>query len=339
MFTEAIYYPYILIPDNQWLRKTILYWDKIFPIVPLEVEEQIPQKHISKQLKERGVLDFIHPEEVLNYNEGEKLSGPFLRIVESEEFRSEIARPEKRVYSERIHRHKFAEPLLDQLRGLDLFKVESGTNWLLFEGLTGRIYMGFLASSLAKIKNLEPITDQEVFQRGFLQSQLIPSQGSEIFISVVLEKLLPAPRNDIPVDNILKFKEKHESELLAFRRVIRDVINSLKYEPDKDRLWDIVNSAESTVKEQCSILERKLEESKIETVFNALQVSFYLTKPEIAAMGIALASSNTLGVTLFGVDSLIKIGREIFNGTVRHNSILEANPYSYVFHVKKQLTK
>jgi hypothetical protein len=108
MFTKALYYPYILIPDNLWLRRAILYWDKICPIVPWEVEEKIPRTHISKELRDYGVLDFIHPEDRLDWMEGQELSEPFLRIVTSEEFLSKVAPLGNRDYSYRIHKHKLA---------------------------------------------------------------------------------------------------------------------------------------------------------------------------------------------------------------------------------------
>ena len=66
MFNNALYYPYISIPDNLWLRQVILYWDKICPIVPGELWSQIPSGHISKQLESEGALDFICPENYLD---------------------------------------------------------------------------------------------------------------------------------------------------------------------------------------------------------------------------------------------------------------------------------
>lgn len=337
MFTKALYYPYILIPDNLWLRRAILYWDEICPIVPWEVEREIPPTHISKELKNYGVLDFIHPEDRLEWMEGQELSDSFLKIVSSKEFLSKVAPPERRNYSFRIHRHKFTDALLDRLRDLDLFKSRRGDNWLLFEPLTGSIYMGFLASSLARRENLEPITDNKFYQNGFLWSQLIPSPRSEIFTSLVLEELVPVPRKQIPVKKIIKFKEEHERELLAFRRLIRDTIRSLESVTDEIQLKRELNSVKDDIKEQSLILHRKLEENRIETVFNVLETSFKLSVPEIGAVIGATAISAPLGAIVFGVNALIKIGKEIFRGRTRRNSLLETNPYTYVFNVKEKL--
>lgn len=312
MFTEALYYPRVLIPDNLWLRRVILYWDKIKPIVPEEVEQEIPQTHISKELKNYGMLEFIHPEHVLtDYYMGSELSQFFLNIVTSEKFRSKIGPPQKRNYEVRIHRHKFTDGLLEELKGSELFK-EINYNWLLFETNSGIIYLGFLASSLANCLNLEPITDNKIYQDGFLWSQLIPSAHPELSISsLVLEKLLPAPREEVSVKQIIKFKEKHEKELLAFRRLIRDTLKSLE-SVDESQFKRILNSVKDDIKEQSLILDRKLKENKIKTIFNVLEVPFKLSKRDVVVMGGAIGAtiiSIPVSVALFGVNAAIKIGR------------------------------
>lgn len=77
MFTSALYYPYILIPDNLWLRRAILYWDSINPIIPRKVAHEIPESHISRELQSYGALTFIYPEDILEDQEGHDLSDVF----------------------------------------------------------------------------------------------------------------------------------------------------------------------------------------------------------------------------------------------------------------------
>lgn len=336
MFTKALYYPYILIPDNLWLRRAILYWDRISPIVPWRVEQKIPKNHISKELKSRGVLDFIHPESILTGAEKE-LSECFLKIVTSEEFRTKIGPPEKRRYSSRIYRDKFSHTLLNELRDLYLFKEEDD-DALLFEPLTGTIYMGFLASSLAKGLNLEPITDVKVYQDGFLRSNLIPSNRPTVSTSLVLEKLLPAPKGEIAVKEIIQFKEKHERELLAFRNVIRSTQTSLKAVTDEHQYNEKLDAVKDEIKEHCLVLDRKMKDNGWETVWNTVETPFKLSLQEVGVVGLVGATySVPVAIGVLGANAVVKIVREVFhNHRVRRESILEASPYTYVFNVKKK---
>ncbi|UCZ56412.1 hypothetical protein LGV61_11870 [Desulfurispirillum indicum] len=39
-FTKSLYYPWIDIPDEAWLKTAGLYWDKIQTIVPSSIEHR-----------------------------------------------------------------------------------------------------------------------------------------------------------------------------------------------------------------------------------------------------------------------------------------------------------
>lgn len=335
MFTKALYYPYILIPDNLWLRRAILYWDKINPIVPQEVE--IPQNHISHELEKYGILDLIRPEDCFAHHwiEWQKVREDFIELIRNLKNSGIIPPKERHNYQYRIHWHKFDYELMDELAPFHLYQ-RSG-DWLYFERNAGKLYMNFLATNLANFLHLEPLTDSRLHQSDFLRAQLVGLHGHETFISLMLEQLLPAPKEEVSVKKIIKFKEKHKGELLAFRRLIRGVINSLESVTDERQFWGKLNSVKDDIKEQSLILHGRLKENGIETVFNVLETSFKLSVPQIGAVIGATAISVPLGAIVFGVNAAIKIGKEIFEGHMRRNSILETNPYTYVFNVKEKL--
>jgi len=341
MFTEALYYPNILIPDDPWLRRAILYWDNINPIVPWEVQKDIPANHISRELQKCGILKYIDPEEVLKYEEGQELSKSFLKLVKSKRFLSKIGLPNIRKYEIKIHQDKFGYGLLEELRDEHLFE-DCLNGWLLFENTSGIIYLGFLASSLAKRLNLEPVTDQREYQSGYFWAQITPSYRHSLSItSLRLESLLPSPREEIPLNQLLHFKEKHERELLSFRRSVNKTIKSLE-RVDPIQYEEKLNSLKDEIREQCLLLDVRLKENKIETVHNALEVPFNIAKNDASTVGTLIAATGAtisvpVAAALIGAYAAIKISREVYKGYVRSNSILEENPYSYVFNIQKRL--
>ena len=58
--------------------------------------------------------------------------------------------------------------------------------------------------------------------------------------------------------------------------------------------------------------------------------------PEIGATIGATTISVPLGAIVFGVNAVIKVAKELFDGQTRTGSILEANPYTYIFNVKEK---
>ena len=157
MFNDALYYPYINVTDNLWLRRSILYWDKIKPICPYALEENIHVNHISMELRQFGAIEFIHPEDILGTPEGYSISRQFLEKITDPKFLDSIGKPENIEYVFRIHKDKFSDELLKNLDNYRLYiNDQSDRRWLLFESTTGRLYMAFLALILATKLYLEP---------------------------------------------------------------------------------------------------------------------------------------------------------------------------------------
>ncbi len=338
MFTDALYYPYIHIPDNLWLRRAILYWDKISPIVPYDVESQIPDNHVSKQLREEGSLEFINPEEILYHDEGRELSNMFLDLMNSDLIKEKIPPVGERDYTQRIHRDKFSMGILTEFEKLKLYNQDKGNpRWLLFELNAATIYMGFLASAIARKKSIEPITDDKLYHDGFMLSQISPSKNVTSIISLVFDNLLPVPVEEIPVKDLIRFKRKHERELLAFRKVIRNILMSVSNVTDENEIKTLLEGYKDNLKESMLIIDKKLSENKIRTIFNLLESSLKLSVPEAAVVAGAASIAVPLGAIAFGTNAAIKIGKVLFEGRVAKHSILESNPYTYLYSVRKEL--
>ena len=55
-FTKALYYPWIEVRDERWLRTACLYWEKIHTIVPSSLDKPY-SKRLSRELEDAGVLE------------------------------------------------------------------------------------------------------------------------------------------------------------------------------------------------------------------------------------------------------------------------------------------
>ena len=332
MFTTALYYPHILIPDDLWLTRAILYWDKICPIVPHAVE--IPAGHVSWRLRDHGMLDFVRPEEYLGRDDGIELAPHFLKLVTSREYLSAIGPPESRDFGYRVHVNKFETGLLRELEHLGLFRYEGP--WCLFEKQTGIIYMGMLAGALAHRLRMEPITDENVYIQGFLTSQVSRTEPYETsVISITFDDLLPVPSRAVSIEEIIRFKERRERELLAFRREMEGILNSIASAQSRTDVERALHSARDQIREQVLALQTLLRENRISTGFAALKSIFSLSMPQIAVILGSAFVSVPLAAAIFGANAAIHVGSEIWTGIVRERSILRENPYAYVFHVKR----
>jgi hypothetical protein len=240
--------------------------------------------------------------------------------------------PPHRARSQSVHADKLTLSLADELKELGIIVGESPDGWLRFKRAEGDLYMALLADALARLHHLEPLTDRYRNENRFLQAQL---QGGDTRTSIskfVLDDLIPAPNSKVSLPAILRFRQKNEEELLRFRRSMRDFVRSLETVEDEDTLAERLEERRDDVHEQSLMLARKLKENRIETIYSSLEVSV----PSKAEGFMALVSMP-LGAVVGASKAAVRVGRQVFQGRIRHDSLLADNAYSYVYKIGREL--
>ena len=61
MVVDVIYFPYIRVPNNEWFTRTLLFWDNIGSIVPMEFMRNREQlgPYMNNLIKEKLVTPII----------------------------------------------------------------------------------------------------------------------------------------------------------------------------------------------------------------------------------------------------------------------------------------
>jgi hypothetical protein len=347
MFTRALYYPSIHLPDNQWLRRAILYWDEVNAIVPEAVASDIPRDHVSRTLKAAGVCRWISPEEALEKTSVQDTIDEFVAAVSREEYlRSSGSRdqyidrtrihvgkiPVKPRKNTSVHPDKVSLSFEERMTELGLIVGRDNEGWLLMKRSVGDLYLAFLAGAIARLYGLEPITDRWHNDNVLVCSQLETNPAEhQVMTKFILEDLLPAPSEDASVKKILEFRVKHEEELLRFRRAIREFIESLEGLSNQE-LLERLDAKKDDVREQSLMLARKLKENRLGTTLSVLEVSV----PN-KAEGLTALISLPMGAVIGGINAAMRVGRQVFEGRVRRNSLLAENPYTYVYRIRRQL--
>ena len=80
MRPNALYFPYISVPSTQWTVQSILYWDKVCSIVPMEqMREPEGLNELSRQLLQEGLLVPVIP--AAHIPQRDSFEAPFLAHV------------------------------------------------------------------------------------------------------------------------------------------------------------------------------------------------------------------------------------------------------------------
>lgn len=221
---NVIYFPYIRVPQNQWFKRVLLYWDKIGSIVPMEyVDNPARLGKYMQGLVREGLVTQILPMEysykIPNFIEA------FLAYVDGPNYpvRKGVLE-KKKLPTFRVHMEKLG-PIGDGLSRRGLARITDEWAWYDIECYTAIQFMAYLATALGKLPEIksEPITDKakrlSVFAPEPNRAEMSQQEIDEMR-TLVLKDIMPAPSSRVDPYEIAKFKDDHKRELKRFRNKV-----------------------------------------------------------------------------------------------------------------------
>lgn len=307
-----LYYPSIEIKDGEWLRKAILYWDKVASIVPA-VNYQDDSWSDMRYLLNVDLYEPIYPSELEADSE---LVDEFCRQVKEQlrlhndkrnwTHKSKV-HVDKTMYRERkINRAKTPETICDFLldEGIATRKNEE---WLYMAEYDSMVYMALLAKFLAKKHDRMHIgTDMKTFFSTpfIMNGAKMGNAEKQIYMNIQINDILPCPiLEDVSLDDIIKFKKGHERELEHFRRRIKDYQRQLNACRERDDIDETTNDFRHSIEDDMNEIEEYMHSSWKNVVRGAVTALVPLGM-KYAEMKGYLSESTSLAVsTVAGICS------------------------------------
>lgn len=265
MRTKALYFPYINLPDDNWLYLMLLYWDQLSSIVPHEYAYN-PERlspHMSTLIKE-GLVNPVIPQDFIH--DMEDFGAPFISFVRREVRQMGF---ENRAVSQRIpiHVEKLGR-VADELVDLNL-ATPTGYPWYEMDSWVANAFMSYLASLLGSLPEVDsaPITnDASCFrllagnQRGSFAERTRQRQ-------VILEEIFPFPKADLSLHSIVRFKRKYGDELARFRDRIEGLCIDLSNIPDLTDREEKRQITMRELKQQIDLITARMQETWQQIIF------------------------------------------------------------------------
>jgi hypothetical protein len=153
---------------------------------------------------------------------------------------------------------------------------------------------------------------------------------------VELHRAIPVPMHNVPLAEILEFKQRRRDELLALRQEIDTFYSGLQSSGDRD--FDLQRLV-AKIDGACVDLLKVSRERGLSLGLADLKASFDLDAEKMikwAALGEAVGLSHSLplmGGAIGGMAATLKIGKDF--GVA--SKAFRSHPYRYVYHVHKEL--
>lgn len=153
---------------------------------------------------------------------------------------------------------------------------------------------------------------------------------------------LPIPSDETHMAEILRFRERRRSELLAFRKTMSDLNEAILKSPDQNAAF---TTSLEQVERALMTIDRLLDESAIKKLFSGLSV--FLRTGESPALNILASTALALGVAA-GTPTSVVLGALAGIGGIGANAMLsiaaspnlvlpdEARDFAYLYHAKKK---
>lgn len=361
-FSSALYYPYIDIRNERWLRSATLFWDSIRTIVPASHPTPY-SKNFARDLCDEGVLVPIRvssdmpeiedlTEKVLDFLTDPASAGV---IYDTDKRPARRIHPEKMSHELRelsyLHPEKLPYMIRSELeRGLD------SEGWIHAEPGFANFYMTLLASQLSERLGLGLVTEsssadhlavavrkgkplgtnsERRFGRHYDAYEPRRSLPAEISPGLLMDLMIQGislPEH-LSARDVLTFKRDHQEELSILRREIAsltaDIPSDLPVEALRQRVSD---KYQDNVLPAMNSLRRSLRAQSWEAGINGLlKVSFFSAAPTSAAIFAGIPSSIALlagaGISLTASAVLLSNQRSRAKAD---------SPYSYLLSLERQ---
>ncbi|MFI3198390.1 MAG: hypothetical protein QX196_08725 [Methylococcaceae bacterium] len=375
MSNQALFYPYIDIKDEQWLKTSLLYWDELCTIVPKSIDNPY-NSNLSRFLADEGILKPILvqsgmeeieelAESVLTYlstNEG-------ARVVAMKRNRGSVIHTEKlpNSFNRFVHIHQDKLPNMVRNELMHIYGSNREDSWLTVDGGFADFYMTLLATKLSERTgaslvtadsmandlaiaiNLDAPLGQEVSNIFGHEDRYNQARRYEVFghrrnrPSAVAEGLLAnlaiskiTISSETSIQDLIEFKNQHSDELGRFHTAIRGLCSGIDGNIPIEALQERVSTIyRNEVQPSISDLKSALDGKNIKWIAQGLMGLSCISVGPYSALAVSGLSTPVALLATAGL-SLAAMG--VLYNTEKHEHERN-NPFAYLLSAQQEFRR
>jgi len=366
MHEAGLYFPYIHISDEDWLKLALLYWPRIYRIVPPGY--QVDDSATARTFRRADLLRTVDPPIANSY-------GYFSALLRNAETLDSYSTARAR--AEYDGKQRFGPPPDDRcdpaLGWLHSMKAsfadvhalhraglaeygprrEAGQRWIGVHPALAAAYMTAIAGELGSELDLQPLTDQADLRLAAPNEGVVSALDLMIgrstdretpaavdeYVMLALECVRPTALGAVSARKIIRCREKLAGELADFRSFVeaqkQELIAISALPPGQRKLDAFADHVRDGVEAPLQKLERGLQLHKLDTVRTML-VTGTLAAPPLASVGLdRIGAGSTVGMS---VGTVAAMGAAWWQIHAAREAVRQSSPLSYLLDVRDELT-
>jgi hypothetical protein len=318
----GLYYPFIHVRDESWLKLTSLYWNRMGRIVPegyrlrdsATVREFKDCDYVRDYRPGRAPVELVDDFLALLATRGRDLADRYgLHLSPSwpDDPSTAAAHPPgvgnpKLAY---VFGPKMPASLVEGLVDLGLAERDrlGDPQWVGMHPRLAAVYMTALAGVMAARRGVEPVSDDALSHVGIGDLSLAglgealltdhadtpaasPGTAAHLMAGLTIRLVAPVGLDDVPTARLVEFRTRYAQERAEFQAAIRSVVDCLDIDGirDPDALRDHLQvQYETRLRPQLDDLERRLKAARMTTATALVSIKTNLPAG-LAATGLAL---------------------------------------------------
>jgi hypothetical protein len=374
MQQSGLYFPFIHIRDDDWLKMAALYWPSIRRLVPRGYPKH--DSLTARTFFDAAILRDEVPDNLIGstaWDLLETLSENADLLTRDYSIGQAYDKWDGRLWSEQrtlegdpqlgwIHITKFSLDVLDYLVSRDLAKLGRGgspDSWVGLHPALAGAYMTVLAQRLSERARFEPLTDQVDLRIATPSSDVqaalnlllgrqhagaeiaggAAATGVEAYVMLALQYARPENLDTIPAEKVVQCREDLREDLQAFRDYVdsqRAELAELATIPiQARRLEAFAEHVEHTVQEPLQRLEKGLRLHKLEPTRSLLLAGSFVSP---LAATVALDAAGATPHAIATVGTVAAIGSAWWQVESIRARARASSPVGYLLDVRDLLT-
>jgi hypothetical protein len=303
----ALYYPYIHVRSQHWLKMAVLYWDTIRRIVPHGFEPDEDEFYGNQPAVDEGLVESITPDQYLAAA-ATRFRETVLPTLQRDATRGDLtvrttlqgvdyhaAQPNFYV----MHPGKLDPTLRDELLKQEFAVFGEVGPDLLMSREVGIAYMVCLAHVMSTATHAEPVTHDPAVAKLSAAFSFQPKDTANS-IPAVVELELPFPDAEalahVSWEKLLAFRRTNEQQRVDFRNLINEVAKKIPRDADPQAITDSLKRERRRLKKAVADHKKAIDRLITTTTASTLQLSI----PTTIAAGLAhtaLPSSSVIALS------------------------------------------
>lgn len=330
---SILYYPTLEFQSETWVKASLLFWDKIYRIVPANYKTRD-----SDEIKIAISNGFIEDIELTN-KDLSQTADKFELFCNKLQFSP--AGFESSTYDVRLHTDKIDSRLKSYFKQFSEYEDRQGFLKIPQELANG--YMFYLSDTVSKRRNIAKLTDNPDMYAamiyfdgdGDFDEELYDDNNPETYTNLLIERLIPKDIQSLNMELVIKLHKELENDKREFRKLVNEFSEKLAKIEDQKTAISEIYYFKKTFLESKMTWNEKFKSLKIETEDSLL----YAGLPMFATSTIASLYGNgaydltelSKGLLLSGVATITSMGKELRKKWTSKKS-------NYYLEISKQLT-